>query len=438
MPPFYFGMFWVGVYLALVLVPLVVLLVGPVPAGSGFWWDFSLALGFAGTAMIGTLFFQTARFRKASAPFGIDIIYYFHRQSSLVAFVFILSHPLIILLVEPSFWSYFHPAIGPWEFWAGVGSFLALCLLLTSSVWRKQLQIDYDRWRLAHALLATLALGLAIAHIQGVGHFVDAPWKKLLWGLISLSWLLLLAYVRLVKPALLLRRPFRVMKVIAERGDTWTLQLAPEGHNGLSFQPGQFAWLTIWNSPFALKEHPFSIASSAEKPGTLHFTIKALGDFTARIREVELGRRVYLDGPYGSFSIDRQPAPGYVFIVGGIGIAPIMGMLRTLADRGDRRPLLLIYAYHTWERLTFREELQALQTQLNLRLVFVLKEPPEGWQGEVGLLSEALLGRHLPQLNEGHEYFICGPVAMIQLSEKLLYRLGVPMKRVHSELFDLV
>ena len=100
--------------------------------------------------------------------------------------------------------------------------------------------------------------------------------------------------------------------------------------------------------------------------------------------------------------------------------------------------MLLFYAYHTWERLTFSEELQALQTQLNLRLVFVLKDPPEGWQGEMGLLSEELLSRHLPQQREGQEYFICGPVPMIQLSEKLLYRLGVPMKLVHSEPFDLV
>ena len=214
--------------------------------------------------------------------------------------------------------------------------------------------------------------------------------------------------------------------------------MVPEWHAGFTFQPGQFAWLTIWDSPFALKEHPFSIASSAEQPGTLSFTIKALGDFTARIKEVEIGRRVYVDGPHGSFSTDRQPAPAYVFIAGGIGIAPIMGMLRTLADRCDRRPLLLFYAYHTWERLTFREELQALQTKLNLRLVFVLKDSPEGWQGEVGLLNEELLARHLPQQRDGQEYFICGPVPMIQLSEKLLYRLGVPMRRVHSELFDLV
>jgi len=115
-----------------------------------------------------------------------------------------------------------------------------------------------------------------------------------------------------------------------------------------------------------------------------------------------------------------------------------MSMLRTLADRQDRRPLLLIYAYHTWERLTFREELERLQEGLDLRVVTILWEPPEGWQGESGLVSEALLGRHLPAARDGLECFICGPVPMIDLTERALHRLGVPMAKIHSELFDLV
>jgi len=435
---FYAGLFWVSVYLVLVLSPLLALLLGRVPAGNGFWWDFSLALGFAGTAMMGTLFLQTARFRCTSAPFGIDIVYYFHRQSSLVAFFFLLVHPVVLLVIEPGLWGLFRPSLDNWPFWAGLGSLLALALLLGSSLWRKPLQIHYDAWRIAHAILACLALGLAIAHILGVGHYVDAPWKKLTWGMLSLSWLLLLGYVRLVKPWKLLQRPYRVTDVRPERGEAWTLQLAPDGHAGFSFLPGQFAWLTIGHSPFALKEHPFSIASSAEQPLSLKFTIKALGDFTDRIKDVVVGQRVYVDAPYGCFSTDREPAPGYVFIAGGIGIAPIIGMLRTLADRGDRRPLLLIYAYNSWERLTFREELETLQAQLDLRLVVVLKDPPPGWQGEAGLIREELLAKYLPEAWQTMEYFICGPVAMLHLAEKLLHQQGVPLPKIHSELFDLV
>ena len=68
----------------------------------------------------------------------------------------------------------------------------------------------------------------------------------------------------------------------------------------------------------------------------------------------------------------------------------------------------------------------------------VLWEAPEGWTGETGLISEELLGRHLPAERDSLECFICGPVPMIDLSERALHRLGVPLSRIHSELFDLV
>lgn len=190
--------------------------------------------------------------------------------------------------------------------------------------------------------------------------------------------------------------------------------------------------------PFALREHPFSFSSSAEQPERLEFTIKELGDFTRRIRQVKPGQRVCVDGPYGAFCSDRHQGPRPVFIAAGIGIAPIMAMLRTLADRRDSRALLLIYAYHTWERLTFREELETLRERLNLRVVTVLWEAPDGWTGETGMLTEGLLGRHLPAERQRLQCFICGPVPMIELTERALHQLGVPISHTHSELFDLV
>lgn len=72
--------FWIGVYPARVLAPLVLLLAGEMPSGSGFWRDFSMALGFAGMAMMGIQFLLTARFKRASAPFGIDIIHHLHSR----------------------------------------------------------------------------------------------------------------------------------------------------------------------------------------------------------------------------------------------------------------------------------------------------------------------------------------------------------------------
>jgi len=187
-----------------------------------------------------------------------------------------------------------------------------------------------------------------------------------------------------------------------------------------------------------MREHPFSISSSAAVPGEISFTIKELGDFTNRIGEIQVGEKAWIDGPYGTFSIDISQASGYVFVAGGVGIAPIMSMLRTLAERKDPRPLILFYAYHTWERTTFREELEELRNRLDLTIVYVLSEPPGDWEGERGLLRDEIFARHLPDDRAVRECFICGPTPMIAVAETALARQGIPPTHIHSEIFDLV
>jgi len=280
-----------------------------------------------------------------------------------------------------------------------------------------------------------------MAHVVLAAHYVNTPWKQVFWAGYGLFWIGLLVWVRLIKPILLLRRPYAVEQVIQERGNAWTLAVRPVGHAGTRFMPGQFAWLTAWQSPFADAEHPFSFSSNAGQPERVAFTIKELGNFTRTIKDIKPGQRVYLDGPFGAFSVDRHPgAQGYVFVAGGIGITPIMSMLRTLGDRDERRPLLLIYANNTWEDITFREEIDALQQQLNLRVVHVLRDPPEGWQGEQGYVSRDLLARHLPpeRKRNAYEVFICGPKPMMDNVERALVELGVYLGDMHSERFDLV
>jgi predicted ferric reductase len=433
------GAFWIVVYLALVLAPLFVLLVGPTPPGVGFWWDFSLALGFAGTAMLGVQFVLTARFRRATAPYGIDIIYYFHRYAALVAVALIVSHPIILIAINPGFLHLLNPFDAPAHMVAGTGSVVAMLLLIVSSVWRKPLQIHYDAWRLWHALLAVAAVLLALVHIEGVGYYIATPWKRGLWTLILASGAILLLYVRVVKPWRLTRAPYRVVDVREERGNAWTVALEPDRHPGFRFEPGQFAWVTLRHSPFVLEEHPFSISSSPAILPRLEFTIKELGDFTRTIGQLQRGETAYVDGPYGAFSIDRYPeAPGFVFISGGIGIAPMISMVRAMADRGDRRPVLLICANSRWERVSLREAIHALTPRADLRIVHVLEEPPEGWDGERGYVTRAVLERHLPPERRTLQYFVCGPPAMIAAIEAALYQMGIGMNQSHTELFDLV
>jgi len=429
---------WIAVYLGLVLAPLVVLLAGAPPAARGFWRELSAALGYAGMAMAGIQFALTARFRHATAPFGVDIIYYFHRTISLMAAAVITAHVVIILADDPGRLALFNLAAAPWRARAAVASLLALAALITASLFRRRLGIGYETWRRWHGILAVIAVVAALIHIELVSHYIETPWKRMLWTGYSVFWAGLLLQVRLVRPWSQLRRPYVVEEVRRERGSAWTVQVRPDGHKGLSFQPGQFAWLTAWTSPFSIEEHPFSFSSSAANTRSLAFTIKALGDFTRRVREIQPGQRVYLDGPYGAFSIDRHPAAGYVFIAGGVGITPVMSMLRTLADRGDQRPLLLLYANRSWDDIIFREEIEQLRQRLRLTVVHALEAPPEGWTGERGFLTREVLDRRLPADRRTLQHFVCGPDLMREVVEKALYRLGIPLSQVHAERFDLV
>ncbi len=432
------GVLWAGFYILLVMLPLGVLLLGKVPPGTVFGWDFAVALGFSALAIMFTMFLLTARFKWTTNAFGIDIIYYFHRWIALVAFILLLAHPLILVGVEPLLLEDLKPD-APWHMVAGNVALVAVILLVITSVWRKSLHLHYDVWRFLHAVFAVLAVGLAVVHIAGVNYYVEAPWKRVLWLVLAVSVVLLLLYVRIVRPLLIMRRPYHVVDVSAERGDSWTLTVAPDGHTGLTFMPGQFVWLNLWHQPLAMREHPFSIASSALEPQRMKFTIKCLGDFTSQIKEVTPGQRLYLDGPFGAVSIDRYPAaPGYVFVAGGIGIAPILSMLRTLADRGDRRPLRLFYAYRSLEQLTASEDLQALQARLHLNSIIVLNDPPPEWTGESGFITRELLQRHLPGNHVELEYFLCGPTPMTASLEHSLDAIGVPLRRIHTELFDMV
>lgn len=431
--------FWILVYLGLVLAPVLLLLVGTVPRGTGFWSDFSLALGYAAMTMMGVQFFLTARFGRASAPFGIDIIYYLHRLMAILGFGLILGHALILFAAKPVLFGRMYSVNMPWHAIAANAALLGFVLLIVTSLWRKKLRIPYERWRRWHGALAVAGLLFALIHVELAGYYVQVPWKRVLWTAITLSWLALLVYVRLVKPLLMLRKPYTVVGVRQERGNSWTLRVEPDGHRGLRYLPGQFAWLTVGRSPFSLNEHPFSMSSSATEPGRLEFTIKELGDFTRTVKDIPPGTRAYVDGPFGAFTVDYFPkAAGYVFIAGGVGIAPIMGILRTLSSRGERRPMVLIYGSKNWERIIFRDELDALRSSLSLDVAHVLQEPPEDWNGEAGILGVEVIKRRLPVDRDGFEFFVCGPKPMISAVERALHALGVPLRRVHSELFDLV
>lgn len=432
------GIFWIVIYLLLVMAPLFVMLSGQTPPGRGFGRELSVGLGFVGLSMMGWQFILTGRFKHITSPYGIDVVYHFHRIISLIAFVFILLHPTIILISSPGMLAFLNPARSPWWMIAGSGALLGFALVIATSLYRQSLKLNYERWRIIHGYIAVGAVALSLAHTVGGGYYLQSPVKRWLWIMMITAWILSLAYVRILKPFRMLRNPYTVAEVRKERGKSWTLALTPEGHKSLHFEPGQFGWITLDTSPFSIREHPFSFSSSSMERERVEITIKELGDFTSGIGGMSPGSRAYIDGPYGTFTIDRHFPPGYVFIAGGIGITPVISILRTMSDRRDSKPILLFYGSKTWEETTFREELGHLTKQLNLNIIHILEEAPVDWQGERGFLTPEMMARHLPKDRAVFEFFVCGPLPMQKAVKEALKILGLPLDRVQSESFNFV
>jgi predicted ferric reductase len=432
------GSLLVGLYVLLALVPLIVGLAPPTPSGRAFWPELSVALGFVGLGQLALQFALIARFRRISEPFGIDLVMQYHRQIGILAVLLVLAHPLVLIAWRPAYASMLHPMTGDWA--ARSGSLATLCMvgLVVVSIWRRPLHIGYETWRVTHALLGIAALSLAQLHTSLIGLYLAATWKQVVLVIWSALFIGVIVYLRLLKPFELARRPWRVVEVRPDVVSTWSLVIEPDGHDGLSFAPGQFAWLKIGGSPWSVEEHPFSFSSSAEQPALLAFGIKELGDFTSRIGQVPAGCRVLVDGPHGSFSCDLQPADAFLFIAGGIGISPILSMIRTLADRGDRRPIRLVYACGRWERVGFRAELEKLEGRLDLRIVYVLEEGHEGWTGPTGYVTRKVLEPLLAEDVPSRQVFLCGPDAMMMVVERVLLECDVPRSGISMERFHLV
>jgi len=121
------------------------------------------------------------------------------------------------------------------------------------SLWRVQLRIRYEIWHSTHILLAVVAIVAGIIHMIGWGFYLDDPGKRALWIGLSIFWIGLLLYVRIVKPMFILRRPYVVTEVRKKRGDSWTLVIQPHRH------PGSRAVRLAYDLGRAVQDHRPSI-----------------------------------------------------------------------------------------------------------------------------------------------------------------------------------
>lgn len=438
------GIIWYGMYFFLILLPLLTAaLADPARVQQTFLVETAVAAGFIGFALMTLEFALISRINAAAQPFGEDSVQLFHNLMGVVALAFVLVHPIMLVIAG-------YPAecwLNPFSACANLAtrtaflSVFVLLLLIALSIWRKQLGIKYEHWQFFHGIFALIVIFAALVHIFMIGRYTSTPALKAIWVLYSVLVLALIGWYKIWTPLKAFNRRWEVVDNRVELGDAHTLVLKPVNHDGFSFHSGQFAWIKSGKTPFGSGQHPISLSSAGdvEPGGNISFTIKNLGDWSGEeVPALQPGDRVWVDGPYGVFTLDREQAMGYVFVAGGVGITPLYAMLQTMAIRQDNRPVCLFYGASDSESMTLKHELEALADILNLTFVPVLADPEEGWEGETGYINAEIMGKYVPWQYKWFKYLICGPKPLMDAMEESLPALGVPSENVLTERFDMI
>src|ERR1700735_494974 len=162
----------------------------------------------------------------------------------------------------------------------------------------------------------------------------------------------------------------------------------------VKFFPGQYMDISVPGpGPESTGQvRSFSMANTSSRDGLLEFVIKVYPDglFSQFLdNELQVGDRLELTGPFGVFTL-RDSEAELVFVGGGAGMAPILSLLRSMADRGIHRKATFFYGARGQRDLCFEDELRAIAEKLpNFTYIPALSDADgadEGWAGENGLI----------------------------------------------------
>jgi propane monooxygenase reductase subunit len=212
-----------------------------------------------------------------------------------------------------------------------------------------------------------------------------------------------------------------------------TLQLLEPSE--LKFFPGQYLDITV---PGTAESRSFSMANTPSRDGRFEFVVKVYpgGLFSEYLAtRMRIGDEVEVEGPFGTFTLRENRTSGIVFVAGGAGLAPVLGLLRSMAERGVDRTAVFYYGVRRRRDLCFEKELRALEDEIpGFRYVPALSEIPDAdWDGEVGLITDVV--RRLEPDLTGRDAYVCGPPPMVEAAVEVLGDLGIRPQDIFYDKF---
>ena len=212
------------------------------------------------------------------------------------------------------------------------------------------------------------------------------------------------------------------------------------GGTGYTFKAGQNAAFTLLDPPETDTAGNTRTLSFASSPNDLNSVIVAMrmrrSAFKNSLRALPLGSKLRVSSAIGSFRLHTDGSKPAVFLVGGIGITPVLSILAHAAEEGLPHQIYLFYSNHDPRKVAFLDELQR-QEKTNPAFTFVPTVTilnGSVWPFEEGRIDAEMLVRHIPEVHRPI-YYVCGPPEMVAAMQKLLSGLGVNEDNIRSEEF---
>ncbi|MBI3620283.1 FAD-dependent oxidoreductase [Candidatus Roizmanbacteria bacterium] len=226
---------------------------------------------------------------------------------------------------------------------------------------------------------------------------------------------------------------YRVQSVVKDALDTYVVRVGAAENSLGPFLPGQFCNIVNPGYIRSTEAHPFSIASSPLAKNYLEFCVKVYHDWTRALAALPKDAEIKVEGPLGQ-PLTGVTSPYMVFLVGGVGISPVISYLRYLHDQQEKKDFLLLYGNRDEPSVVYRAELEKLAKELGGRVVHLLSDlPPDSpWTGYRGFLTKEILKKEV-DFEKNPTFYLRGPPVYVEKTTELLYALQVPATKINQE-----
>ncbi len=403
------------------------------------------ALGLVGMAMFALNLVLGARLAWIEGLFGgMNKVYIAHHILGGLSFILLLLHPLFLVaqyitagakgmqngfitfVANPHCYANFGVTNPECSYLWGVIALILMILFLVITFFGK---LPYHIWKLTHKFLG-VAFFFGALHVLFIPSDVTAVavLKYYMFFLVVIGFTGI--FYRTILGSILVPRTEYVIDEIKQVNPTIVeIVMHPKNDKKcITYKPGQFIFIGFPDVSGLGEVHPFSLSSQPEGV-CISIGVKGLGDYTKRLNELRPGMRAIIEGPFGRTSYIYYPKKDQIWIAGGIGITPFLGMARSL-KHDDEYKIDLYYSAMSLEDAAFDAELNALAVgNPNFRLI--------PWYGkEKGFLSaDAIIAESHGVL--GKEIFLCGPPGMMKALKTQFAKWKVPVANIHSEEFSM-